>query len=191
MADEERRYCEAINLLVISNQACTWHKRPLGKGGAQLILSQARAHLWPFRPPTLRVVDAVMGASVASAEANKLQRQARRPLDKGELGILLSNRKAWESALEQGWQWCLVLEDDATWCPLPPDSPLCTRAPYRIRRATPVRGAPRRHASGRGRVTPDGVHAVGSQRSHSHPCRAPPVVALSTAASCSSSRSCR
>ncbi|KAL1520670.1 hypothetical protein AB1Y20_022240 [Prymnesium parvum] len=154
--DEERRYCEGINLLVPSNPSCKWHKRPLGKGGAHLILSKERtrlppppparasspqlpiastdtlarahaatmtahppdsperAHLWPFMPHTLQVVDAVMGKALPSDEVNRWQRQARRPLARGEFGILLSNLKSWEAALERGWEWCLVLEDDAT-----------------------------------------------------------------------------
>lgn len=40
--DEERRYCEGINLLASASHHCRWHKHPLSKGGAQLILSQVR-----------------------------------------------------------------------------------------------------------------------------------------------------
>jgi len=111
--NEERRLCEALGLLTISNPNCKWHTLLLGSGGAQLILSQARAHLWPFRPPTLRVVDAVMGASLSAPTVQRLNTSARRPLACGELGILKSYDKAWAEALEAGWGWSLVLEDDA------------------------------------------------------------------------------
>eukprot|EP00965_Chrysotila_dentata_P202126 6180953-Pleurochrysis_carterae.AAC.3 len=113
LSHEQRRFCEAIGLLSPTDARCVWHRRPLGDGGAQLILSPARQHLWPFPPPCLAVTPATMGAELPDEQVGALNQRARRPLSRGELGILLSNRQCWKHALESKWEWCLVLEDDA------------------------------------------------------------------------------
>ena len=60
----ERRLCEGIELLCPGTHTAPHHAKPLGKGGAQLILAATRAHLWPFPPPTLRLQPAVMGGEL-------------------------------------------------------------------------------------------------------------------------------
>ena len=110
---KERRLCEGLELLSMSTHTAPHHARPLCGGGAQLILSAARAHLWPFPPPTLRAQRAVMGAEMGAAELRAVNGWARRPLSAGEVGILASNRACWQHALDAGWEWSLVLEDDA------------------------------------------------------------------------------
>ncbi len=110
---DERRECEGLELLALSPTDAPWHAKPLGGGGAQLILAAARAHMWPFVPPTLRRVDAVMGASMARAELHEMNSWARRRMEPGELGILRSNEACWAHAVAAGWEWSLVLEDDA------------------------------------------------------------------------------
>ncbi|KAL1519969.1 hypothetical protein AB1Y20_023454 [Prymnesium parvum] len=82
-------------------------------GGAVLILSPGRRHLWPKPPRALHVVDAVMGACLPSTAVTDLNKHARQELTRGELGILKSNRRAWQYALDKKWDWALVLEDDA------------------------------------------------------------------------------
>ena len=84
-----------------------------GGGAAQLILSPARRHLWPDPPASLRLVDAVMGAQMPPHQLRQLQSWTRRDMSSGEIGIVLSNRKAWQHAVDAGWEWTLVLEDDA------------------------------------------------------------------------------
>ena len=45
---------------------------------------------------------------------DRCNRSATRTLTSGEIGIQHSNVAAWRLAVERGWEWCLVLEDDAT-----------------------------------------------------------------------------
>ena len=87
--------------------------RDVGKGGAQLILAPSRAHLWPFVPSTLRKQPAVMGGDLPAAERRAINGWARRPMSAGEVGILRSNAACWQHAIDCGWEWSLVLEDDA------------------------------------------------------------------------------
>lgn len=108
----ERRFCEGLELLATGSHNAPWHKRPLGNGGAQLILSQARAHKWAFIPATLRVQAAVMGGRLAQDDIDEVRGWSRRPMQPGEVGIVKSNEACWRHALEQGWEWSLVLEDD-------------------------------------------------------------------------------
>jgi hypothetical protein len=107
---EDRMFGEGIGMLAANPSS----RQPLGNGGAQLILSPARAELWPLLPPTLHVVDAVMGVDLPRPKLDSMQARARRPLQPGEIGILLSNEKAWRHALANNWEWSLVMEDDAT-----------------------------------------------------------------------------
>jgi len=88
--------------------------QPAAGGGAQLILSPARKRLWPSLPPGLRIVEAVMGAAMPPRDLREFNSWARREMSAGEIGIILSNVKAWAHALEAGWEWTLVMEDDAT-----------------------------------------------------------------------------
>jgi len=84
------------------------------RGGAILILSPGRKHLWPRPPRSLNVVDAVMGATMRLESVRAMNVQARQELTRGEMGILMSNAKAWKHALQKGWEWALVLEDDVS-----------------------------------------------------------------------------
>jgi len=111
--DAERRLCEGLELLAMASHTARWHAKPLVAGGAQLVLSSARRHLWPFPPPTVRLQAAVMGAELAHDELYAINRWARRRLSPGEIGIVRSNVECWQHALESGWEWTLVLEDDA------------------------------------------------------------------------------
>ena len=110
---DERRLCEGLELLATSPAESPCHARPLGAGGALLILARSRAHQWPFRPPTLRVVDAVMGGQMPRPERAAMSAWARREMEPGELGIIRSNEAAWAHAVAAGWEYTLVLEDDA------------------------------------------------------------------------------
>jgi hypothetical protein len=91
-------------------------------GGALLILSNDRAARWSsdrasrWSSPVLdlQVVPAVMGAAVPAAVLRSMTDHARQTLTCGEMGILLSNHKAWRHAINMGWEWALILEDDAT-----------------------------------------------------------------------------
>ena len=112
--DVERRLCEGLELLAIGPHTARWHAHRLGAGGAQLILAPVRAPLWPFLPPTLRVQPAVMGAELDCSELARIQKWSRRSLTPGEVGIICSNVAAWRHTLDAGWEWCLVLEDDAS-----------------------------------------------------------------------------
>jgi hypothetical protein len=47
------------------------------------------------------------------------------------VGIVLSNVAAWEHALSAGWEWTLVLEDDAVVRAIPP-SPAARTATRRL-----------------------------------------------------------
>ena len=108
----ERRFCEGLELLSTGSHNAPWHKRPLGDGGAQLILSSARRHKWAFIPATLRVQDAIMGGRMPRDELDDIRTWSCRPMQPGEVGIVKSNEACWRHALEQGWEWTLVLEDD-------------------------------------------------------------------------------
>ena len=108
----ERRLCEGIELLATSAHTAPWHQKPLGAGGAQLILSHARTHKWAFVPPSLRVQGAVMGAQMSRDALADISKWARRRMSPGEVGIIHSNLACWQHALERGWEWSLVLEDD-------------------------------------------------------------------------------
>lgn len=48
-------------------------------------------------------------------------------LTRGEMGILHSNVKAWELALARGWEWELIIEDDAMFEPLSEDAAAWSR----------------------------------------------------------------
>ena len=109
---DERRTCEALELLAMSTHTSAWHQKALGSGGAQLILSHARAHKWAFIPPTLRVQRAVMGSQMDRSELQAINKWSRRRMSPGEIGIVQSNVACWQHALDCGWEWSLVLEDD-------------------------------------------------------------------------------
>ena len=109
----ERRFCEGIELLATGTHTAPWHTKPLGAGGAQLILSKARQNKWAFIPVTLRVQPAIMGGEMDPSELAAIRNWSRRPMGPGEVGILKSNEACWRYALDQGWEWTLVLEDDA------------------------------------------------------------------------------
>ena len=111
--NDDRRLCEGVELLSMSEHG-QQQSSALAGGGAQLILSPARAKLWPLLPSSLRIVDAVMGVAMPKPHLDALQARARRPLQPGEVGILMSYQAAWSHAVERGWEWSLVLEDDAT-----------------------------------------------------------------------------
>lgn len=113
----ERRLCEGLGLLCLSTHTAVHHAMPLGKGGAQLILAPSRAHLWPFPPPSLRLQPAVLGGGLPLDELHAIDAWARRRLTPGEVGIVLSNVECWQHALEAGWEWTLILEDDAAVVP--------------------------------------------------------------------------
>ena len=78
--------------------------------------------MWTELPPSLHAVEAVMGAELPRSTRDAMQACARshskaspdKSLTPSEIGILLSNEKAWTHALEQGWDWSLILEDDST-----------------------------------------------------------------------------
>ena len=108
----ERRFCEGIELLSTSANTAPWHRGTLGAGGAQLILSHTRMHRWSFIPQTLRVQTAVMGGEMPAAQLEHINAHARRTLSPGEIGVVHSNLACWQHALESGWEWTLVLEDD-------------------------------------------------------------------------------
>jgi len=110
--DAQRRLAEAVELLFPTDARNSWHSHPLDHGGALLILSPERQHLWAFPPPRLEVLPATMGATLPAAQIRSMNARARRPLARGELGILLSNDACWKRALEHRWEWALVLEDD-------------------------------------------------------------------------------
>ena len=112
------RLCEAAGLLPPSDDAHEpWHEEAhtcsIGAGGALLILSPPRTHLWRNLPRSLGVIPAVMGGQLPEDTISECNRAARRTLTRGEIGILHSNAAAWASALEAGWEFALVLEDDA------------------------------------------------------------------------------
>lgn len=109
----ERRVCEGLELLATGAHNAAWHARPLGAGGAQLILSNGRRHKWAFIPPTLRVQEAVAGASLDQDDMADAAAWARRRLSAGEVGALKAHAACWEHALAQEWDWCLVLDDAA------------------------------------------------------------------------------
>ena len=108
LTDEERRFCFGLGLIDATPTAC----EPCG-GAAQLILSPDRRHLWPDVPKSLQLVDAVMGVQLPPSDLHRLQSWTRRDMSSGEIGIVLSNRKCWQHAVDCGWEWTLVLEDDA------------------------------------------------------------------------------
>jgi len=87
--------------------------RPLGDGGALVILSPDRANRWASKPPTLTGIPAVMGSQLPDESIQAFNASAQRTMTRGEIGIVLSNVMAWRHALEAGWEWALVLEDDA------------------------------------------------------------------------------
>ena len=111
----ERRLCEGLQLLAMTPHTAPWHKRALdGGGGAQLILAPSRAHLWrDTTPVSLRVQTAIMGAHPPADERARIDSWSRRPMSAGEIGIIESNATCWEHALHEGWEWTLILEDDA------------------------------------------------------------------------------
>ena len=112
-----RRLCEAIGLLPLTDASMAWHTMPLacsaGMGGALLILSPPRRPRWIKLPHIITVVPAVMGGKLPSDVIDTCNSAARRMLTRGEIGILHSNSLAWQRALDAGWEWGLVLEDDA------------------------------------------------------------------------------
>ena len=120
---DDIRFCVGLGLLHINgtgDMRAAVRNPPLAAGGAQLILSAARRALWPTLPPALRVVDAVMGVDLPPETRDAMQAAARRhsganpdALSPSELGILLSNERAWKHALAAGWEWTLILEDDS------------------------------------------------------------------------------
>lgn len=118
LSPAEERHAEGLGLLCLSSRDSPWHRMALGTGGASVILAPKRRHLWKSPPHSLHMVDAVMGTEMAPASLRRLQDAARRPMSPGEVGILASNQVAWTHALDSGWDWCLVLEDDAA-CLLP------------------------------------------------------------------------
>lgn len=54
-----------------------------------------------------------MGVQMPHSELSAINRWSRRPMAPGEVGIIQSNCECWKHALGQGWEWTLVLEDDA------------------------------------------------------------------------------
>lgn len=136
LTEDSYRFCVGLEVLTSSARQCNAGANtkvlralsagdaPLAAGGAQLILSPARARLWPSVPRVLHVIDAVMGAELPRETIDEMQAWARRHsgaspdgrdcLSLSEIGILLSNNKAWTHALNKGWEWSLILEDDAT-----------------------------------------------------------------------------
>ena len=120
--DDDRRFCEAIELLKTSPAHAPWYQHPLCSrrgdgegGGAQLILAEARANRWPSPlPANLRRQDAIMGVDLPDAALKEIVRHSRHtPLTPGEVGILMSNQRAWEHAIDHQWEWTLIMEDDA------------------------------------------------------------------------------
>jgi hypothetical protein len=87
---EQRRLCEAVELLCPTDARNKWHAPPIGAGGATLTLHPRRRNLWPFPPPALTLVDASQGR-------------------------LAAVRDSWRAAVAAGWEWALVLEDSATY----------------------------------------------------------------------------
>lgn len=90
---DQRRFAEGLGLLAPTDGRCGWHAAPLGNGGAVLLLSPARQHLWPFPPPGLRV-ERVAGAA-GSADR-----------DRAVVG-------AWERAVADSWEWLCLVSDEA------------------------------------------------------------------------------
>ena len=89
------RLCEAVGLLPPAMSTHdTWMGAPListsgaGGGGAMLVLSPPRQHLWRHLPPCLTVVPAVMGGKLPHSTIDVCNRAARRTLTRGEIGIL-------------------------------------------------------------------------------------------------------
>ena len=113
----ERRLCEGLGLLSLSTHTAPHHAMALSKGGAQLILAPSRAHLWPFPPPSLRLQPAVLVGGLPIDELHAIDAWARRRLTPGEVGIVLSNLECWQHALEAGWEWTLIIEDDVAVVP--------------------------------------------------------------------------
>ena len=127
-----RRVSEAFGLLPLASATAPWHSQTLcsrlsGSGGALVILSPPRKHLWQNLPPALGVLPAVMGRELRDDEIDAVQLAARRTLTRGEIGILHSNAHAWHRALDNGYEWLLILEDDAKFGPGAID-PACTLA---------------------------------------------------------------
>lgn len=79
--DEERRLCEGLALLALSDRACRWHTKPLGAGGAQLLLSPARQAPPPAAAPVRmpRGVDVPMRASGTGGATCQLRARRRAP----------------------------------------------------------------------------------------------------------------
>jgi hypothetical protein len=118
LSAEQRQLCEGTGLLPLSSADALWRAAlpqscATGPGGPMLILSPPRSHLWSETPPCLMVIPAVMGGTLPEAKVSRCLASARRTLTRGELGILCSNALAWRRALDAGWDWALVLEDDA------------------------------------------------------------------------------
>jgi hypothetical protein len=90
---DQRRLAEGLGLLAVSDGRCAWHASPLGQGGAVLLLSAARQHLWPFPPPGFRVERVAGDAD---------------PADRDRVVV-----GAWERAVADGWDWLGLVRDDA------------------------------------------------------------------------------
>ena len=137
LSHAQTRLCVASGILlpsamIANGEAAPWRALPLNDGarrehpsslqhcgcaadgGALLILSAPRTHRWKALPASLGVIEAVMGGALPQAQIDQSNRAARRTLTRGEIGILHSNVRAWQRALDAGWEWALVLEDDAT-----------------------------------------------------------------------------
>lgn len=113
-----RLFCEGMGLLPLSSRSERWHSQHpqharIGPGAAILILSPPRWHLWKQVPQSVHVLSAVMGKQLDEQAIASCNDSARRTLTRGEIGILHSNDSAWRHAIDAGWEWALVLEDDA------------------------------------------------------------------------------
>lgn len=117
-----RLLSEAMGLLPLSPIHEAWHQAlpqrcNTGPGGPMVILSPPRAHLWSgaggLLPRSVTVIPAVMGGQLPEPTIHECGQAARRTLTRGEIGILCSNAMAWQRALDAGWEWALILEDDA------------------------------------------------------------------------------
>ena len=76
---------------------------------------QVRAHLQDVVPPDkLHRVSAVAGKQIAGYLTSHWFRRTRRPETwAGRAGCSVSHRNAMRLALERGWNWVLMIEDDA------------------------------------------------------------------------------